>query len=140
MKRRSISPRSLPTEATTNGAAFRPNPGPPLVELDFDDDTYRRYPMTAQEQWDSERRLEFWDGETETALEVREGPTAYHEWPSHRLAQLVERIAQVRGKPIACYGTMDLEFPTSQGWSSPSISNGPTSTATTSPTSRRLRA
>ena len=111
MKRRSLSPQSWPTEATANGAAFRPNPGPPLAELDFDDDAYRRYPMTAQEQWDSERRLEFWDGDTETALEVREGPTAYHEWPSHRLAQLVERIAQVRGKPIACYGTMDLEFP-----------------------------
>ena len=42
---------------------------------------------------------------------MRDGATPYHEWPSHRLAQLVERIAQVRGKPIACYGTMNLEFP-----------------------------
>ena len=108
---RPTSRQPEPAEATANGAAFRPTPGPPLSELDFDDD-YRSYPMTEAEQEDSERRLEFWDGETETALEVRdEGVTLYHERPSHRLAQLVERIAQVRGEPIACYGTTDLEFP-----------------------------
>ena len=110
MNRRPIYRRSSPADATANGAAVRANPGPPLAELGFDN-AYRRYRMTAAEQQDSERRLEFWDGETETALEVREGPTPYHERPSHRLAQLVERIAQVRGKPIACFGNMDLEFP-----------------------------
>ena len=104
-------PRQLPpADATANGAAVHATPGPPLAELGFDN-AYRRYRMTAAEQQDSERRLEFWDGDTETALEVREGPTPYHERPSHRLAQLVERIAQVRGKPIACFGNMDLEFP-----------------------------
>ena len=112
MSRHSISRRALPPDATANGAAFHPWPGPPLADLSFDDHAYRRYRLTAaQEQRDTDRRLEFWDGDTETALEVRDGATPYHEWPSHRLAQLVERIAQVRGKPIACYGTMNLEFP-----------------------------
>ncbi len=110
MSRRPIYRQSSPADATANGAAVRANPGPPLAELGFDN-AYRRYRMTAAEQRDSERRLEFWDGDTETALEVREGPTPYHERPSHRLAQLVERIALVRGKPIACFGNMDLEFP-----------------------------
>ena len=59
----------------------------------------------------TEPRLEFWDGDTETAVEVREATSPCHEGPSHRLAQLVERIALVRGRPIACFGTMDLEFP-----------------------------
>ena len=108
--RRPISRRALPAESTANGAAFRPTPGPSLADLDFDD-AYRRYPMTAAQQRDTDRRLEFWDGDTETAMEVRDGVTLYHEWPSHRLAQLVERIAQVRGKPIACYGATDLVFP-----------------------------
>ena len=109
--RRPISRRPPPAESSANGAAFPATPGPPLADLDFDDDAYRRYPMTAAQQRDTDRRLEFWDGDTETAMEVRDGVTLYHEWPSHRLAQLVERIAQVRGKPIACYGTMDLVFP-----------------------------
>ena len=118
MNQRSLSSvpcQPPPRDATANGAAVRANPGPPLAELGFDN-AYRRYRMTAAEQQDSERRLEFWDGETETALEVREGPTPYHERPSHRLAQLVERIAQVRGKPIACFGNMDLEFPAKGEW------------------------
>ena len=115
MSRRSISRQREPAEASVNGAAFRPTPGPPLAELGFDDD-YRTYPMTAAEQRDTDRRLEFWDGDTETALEVREGgATTYHERPSHRLAQLVERIAQFRGQSIDCYGTVDLEFPAGAG-------------------------
>ena len=106
--------QASPTEAAASGAAFVPSPGPPLAELEFDG-AYRRYRLTEAEQRVSERRLELWDGDTETAVEVREGATAYHEWPSHRLAQLVERIAQVRGKPIACVGTMDLVFPAEDG-------------------------
>ena len=111
---RAISHRAPPADAATGRAAFLPTPGPPLAELGFDD-AYRPYRMTAAEQRNTDRRLEFWDGDTETAMEVREGAGPYHEWPSHRLAQLVERIAQVRGKPIACYGTLDLEFPAEAG-------------------------
>ena len=112
---RRIASHLVPPEDTANGAAFRPMPGPTLAELDFDD-AYRRYRMTASEQQDTDRRLEFWDGDTETALEVREGgASVFHEWPTHRLAQLVERIAQVRGKPIVSVGSMDLEFPAEAG-------------------------
>ena len=110
MSQRQIGRRTPAEEAAANGAAFRPTPGPPLAELAFDD-AYRRYRLPASELRATERRLEFWDGDTETAVEVREPTSPYHEGPSHRLAQLVERIAQLRGKPIACFGTMDLEFP-----------------------------
>ena len=104
-----------PSDAAANGAAFSPTPGPPLEELGLDD-AYRSYRMTAAQQQNTDRRLEFWDGDTETAWEVREGGAGlFHERPSHRLAQLVERIALVRGQPIACYGTLDLEFPAEGG-------------------------
>ena len=115
MNRARISPRTPPADSAANGAAFRPTPGPPLAELDFDN-AYRRFRMNARELRDTDRRLEFWDGDTETAVEVREGgATTYHEGPSQRLAQLVERIAQMRGGPIACYGNMDLVFPAELG-------------------------
>ena len=39
---------------------------------------------------------------------VREPNSPFHERPSQRLAALAERIAAVRGKAIACFGTMDL--------------------------------
>ena len=55
-----------------------------------------------------ERRFEYWDGDTETAWEVREPTSATHEQPKERLAGLSELIAQTRGAPIACLGTMDL--------------------------------
>ena len=54
-----------------------------------------------------EGRLEFWDADSETAW-VCEPTTPYHERPSQALAAWAERIAQVRGSPIVCYGTMDL--------------------------------
>ena len=115
MKRNRVARQTPPAEAVANGAAFHPTPGPPLAELGFDD-AYRRFRMNATELRDTDRRLEFWDGDTETAVEVREGgATTYHEGPSQRLAQLVERIAQMRGSPIACYGNMDLVFPAEPG-------------------------
>ena len=97
-------------QATANGGPL-PEPGPPLAELPFDD-AYRRFRMTAEEvHGDEDRRIEFWDGATETALEVREDISPYHERPVHLLAALAERIAAVRGKPIRCFGNMDLELP-----------------------------
>ena len=59
--------------------------------------------------------MEFWDGDTNTALEVREPTSPYQERPSQRLAALAERIALVRGHPIQCFGTMDLVLPKLDG-------------------------
>ena len=56
---------------------------------------------------DSDQRLEYWDGRTETAW-ICEPTTPYHEHPSGRLVRLTERIAQVRGAPIESYRSMDL--------------------------------
>ena len=97
--------------STINGRAVRAVPGPPTSELDFDDGTYRRFRLSADEMADSDRRVELWDGATETAFEVRELTSPYHERPSQRLATLAERIAQVRGRPIQCFGTMSLKMP-----------------------------
>ena len=97
----------LDTESSANGGPPRPRLGPPLDELHFDD-AYRRVHLPADKLEDYERRVEFWDGKTSTAYEVREPTSPYHERPSQRLAALAERIAQVRGHPIVCFGTMDL--------------------------------
>ena len=93
-------------ESSANGAPG-PRLGPPLEELHFDD-AYRRVHLPADKLEDYERRVEFWDGRTSTAYEVREPTSPYHERPSQRLAALAERIAIVRGHPIECFGTMDL--------------------------------
>ncbi len=55
-----------------------------------------------------EGRLEFWDAEAATAWVAEPPVTAAHERPSQRLAGLAERIAQVRGSPIACLGPVGL--------------------------------
>ena len=63
-----------------------------------------------------EGRLEVWDAELKTAWMVRESPPSIiHETPSQRLAGLAERIAAVRGSPIACYGTLGLVLPDRRG-------------------------
>ena len=63
--------------------------------------------LPREELADSDRRLEYWDGVTQTAW-ICEPTTPYHERPSRSLIALVERIAQVRGAPIHGYGSMDL--------------------------------
>jgi Uma2 family endonuclease len=55
-----------------------------------------------------EGRLEFWDGYTETAWKVSEPTSIQHEGPSRRLARVTERIAALRGLPIASFGSSDL--------------------------------
>ena len=93
----------------------KPCAGPTLRELDFDG-AYRLYRLPADELLDGDdRRLEFWDGATETAVEVREPTSPYHERPSQLLCALAERIAAVRGKSIRCFGTMDLEYRAKDG-------------------------
>ena len=63
--------------------------------------------LSREQLADSDQRLEYWDGRTETAW-ICEPATPYHEQRSRLLNALVERIAQVRGAPIKNYGSMDL--------------------------------
>ena len=74
--------------------------------------TARRVPRSEIDTW--EGRLEFWDGATEIAW-VAEPTTPYHERPSRRLTQLVDRIVAERGSAIECYGSMDLMQRDEQG-------------------------
>ena len=57
---------------------------------------------------DYEGRLEFWDARTETAWKVAEPTSFYHEGPSMALVRMAERVASLRGSPIACFGSVDL--------------------------------
>ena len=63
--------------------------------------------LPAEELADSDQRLEYWDGATQTAW-ICEPSSPYHERPSRRLTALVGRIAQVRGAHVESYGSMDL--------------------------------
>ena len=56
---------------------------------------------------DYERRIEYWDAATETAM-VCEPVSVYHEYPSERLAQMTTLIALARGAPINTVGSADL--------------------------------
>ena len=53
------------------------------------------------------RRLEFWDGRTETAWRACD-VSPHHEGPSRRLVQMAERVASLRGSPIRCFGSSAL--------------------------------
>ena len=55
-----------------------------------------------------EGRLEFWDGDTETAWKVCEPTSIQHEAPCQELAQMAGRFAMLRGSRIACFGSADL--------------------------------
>ena len=57
---------------------------------------------------DYDGRYEYWEARTETAWEVNEPTSPYHELPSQRLARLSDRIAAIRGSPIETFGTSDL--------------------------------
>ena len=63
-------------------------------------------PESALEHY--EGRLEFWDARTETAWKVAEPTSFYHEGPSMALVRMAERVASLRGSPIACFGSVDL--------------------------------
>ena len=56
---------------------------------------------------DYDGHIEFWDARTEVAWKVPV-TTPVHEYPTHTLAALAERIAAMRGSPIICFGTMSL--------------------------------
>ena len=78
-----------------------------LTQLDFVG--CEAVPMSPVQYSRFEERLEVWDAELQTAWIVREWPPSFiHESPSQRLAGLAERIAAVRGSPIAYCGTLGL--------------------------------
>ena len=54
-----------------------------------------------------ERRIEYWDAATETAM-VCDPVSVYHERPGQLLAGLLKIIAQMRGAPIETLGASDL--------------------------------
>ena len=55
-----------------------------------------------------EGRLEFWDGDTETAWKVCELTSIQHEGSSRRLVRMAERVTALRGSRIVCFGSADL--------------------------------
>ena len=70
----------------------------------------RPVPLKREDLDTHDERFEYWDGDTETAWVLRD-PTGFaHEHPSQRLAGLAQVIAGMRGSPIECGGTMDLEL------------------------------
>ena len=98
------------SKATGPVGANEPRPGgtwtpPSLPGLEFPGCTPRR--LRRSELATYERRLEFWDAETETAWVCEQTPPC-HERPSQALSALAERIAMARGSPVTCYGSMDL--------------------------------
>ena len=97
------------TAGTPKTASRQGRPGadaaPPRPAPEFPGCTPVHLPRADLE--DSDQRLEYWDGVTETAW-ICEPVSPYHEHPSGRLVRLTERIAQVRGAPIESYRSMDL--------------------------------
>ena len=64
--------------------------------------------LPASELESYEYRLEFWDGDTETAWKVCEPTSIEHEEPSRRLVEMATRVASVRGSRILYLGSADL--------------------------------
>ena len=90
-----------PSNRTVPGATVRPGTESP----EFPGCKPVHLPRAEIERF--EGRLEYWDAATETAW-VCEPTTSYHERPARLLGRLAERIAEVRGSRIECYGSMDL--------------------------------
>ncbi len=63
--------------------------------------------MSRNEIEHCERRIEYWDATTETAM-ICDPVSVYHEHAGQRLRELLTLIAQVRGSPIATFGAADL--------------------------------
>ena len=99
-----------PSSATSSRRRSRaPHPSPstaPYGPEDFPGCEPFHLPASELEGYDG--RLEFWDGRTQTAWRVCEPTSTFHEVPSRMLARVAERIANLRGSPIKCYGSADL--------------------------------
>ena len=85
-------------------------PGPPVERREPRAPEFpgcRAVRISRDEIADCERRIEYWDRATETAM-VCEPVSLYHEHPARRLGGLVTMIAQTRGSPIDVFGAADL--------------------------------
>ena len=82
-------------------------PGPAAYQ-DEDFPGCESFPLPAGELDHYEYRLEFWDGDTETAWKVCEPTSIQHEQPSRRLGRMAERVASLRGSAIESFGSGDL--------------------------------
>ena len=96
---------SYAVPALRRGDAPRPAPAVSQLE-DFPGCESFRLPASEIDHY--EGRLEFWDGDTETAWKVCEPTSIYHEQPCRRLARMAERVAALRGSSIECFGSADL--------------------------------
>ena len=80
----------------------------PAAYRDEDFPGCESFHLPASELEHYEGRLEFWDGDTETAWKVCEPTSIYHEEPSRLLVQMATRFEILRGSRIACFGSADL--------------------------------
>ena len=80
----------------------------PAAYRDEDFPGCESFHLPAGELESYEYRLEFWDGDTETAWKVCEPTSIYHERPSRRLARMAERVVSLRGSAIESFGSADL--------------------------------
>ena len=118
------APTQAPAPAPTLASAPAPTLAPAPASAPRRDDAPRHRPagygpedfpgcesfrLPANELEHYEGRLEFWDGDTETAWKVCEPTSIYHEQPSRLLGQMAGRFAMLRGSRITCYGSADLE-------------------------------
>ena len=87
------------------GEAPRSSPAP-YRPADFPGCESFRLPASELDGY--EGRLEFWDGDTETAWKVCEPTSIQHEQPSRLLVGMATRVASLRGSRIACFGSADL--------------------------------
>ena len=83
------------------------SPGPAAYR-DEDFPGCESFHLPASEIDTYEGRLEFWDGDTETAWKVCEPTSIYHEQPARRLGRMAERVASLRGSTIETFGSADL--------------------------------
>ena len=99
------------TQAPSEFPELRSDEAPPSSPAKYRDEDFpgcESFHLPASEIEHYEGRLEFWDGETETAWKVCEPTSIYHEQPSRMLVRMAERVASLRGSPIACFGSADL--------------------------------
>ena len=80
----------------------------PDVEVGLRFPGCRQLPLLRDRLDDHDGRIEYWEARTGTAWVVAEPVGGVHEGTSRRLPHLLERIAMVRGAPIASFGSVDL--------------------------------
>lgn len=85
-------------------------PAPPLHEATLEFPGCEAFHLPRSRLDRHEGRLEFWDGETETAWAVKEPAGPIHESPPQILSRLLDVIEINRGSVIYRYGSADLRL------------------------------